>query len=153
MKKKINSRDKGAAGERELSRLLNNYGYNTFRSQQYCGTNGDADVKGIDGMHIECKRYKRIKPGELSSAMGQSIRDARDSEMPVVFFREDYKEWKTMFLMSDYVEMWVNWKTKANVQKEDLPPSATVIMDAEEFMDLWGFTRGVVSAKSRSEKC
>jgi len=43
-KKMKNSRAKGARGERELSNLLKDHGYNTRRGQQYCGANGDADV-------------------------------------------------------------------------------------------------------------
>ena len=53
---KINSRNKGARGERELSSKLNEYGYDCRRGQQYCGANGDADVIGLNGIHIECKR-------------------------------------------------------------------------------------------------
>ena len=41
---KINSKAKGAAGERELARKLKEYGYDCRRGQQYCGANGDADV-------------------------------------------------------------------------------------------------------------
>ena len=42
-----NSRAKGARGELELSNLLKQYGYSTRRGQQYCGSNGDADVVGL----------------------------------------------------------------------------------------------------------
>ena len=51
-----NSRRKGASGERELAKKLREYGYEARRGQQYCGSNGDADVVGIPGIHIECKR-------------------------------------------------------------------------------------------------
>ena len=47
----INSRQKGAKGERELSKVLHGYGYNCRRGQQYCGANGDADVVGLPGIH------------------------------------------------------------------------------------------------------
>lgn len=36
----MNSRQKGAGGERELSRILREHGYNCRRGQQYCGANG-----------------------------------------------------------------------------------------------------------------
>ena len=39
----MNSRQKGARGERELANLLKEHGYNTRRGQQYCGANGDAE--------------------------------------------------------------------------------------------------------------
>lgn len=75
----MNSRQKGAAGERELACILRDYGYNTRRGQQYSGANGDADVVGLPGIHIECKRVERLN---ISEAMNQSIRDARPGEIP-----------------------------------------------------------------------
>ena len=48
----MNSRQKGARGERELASKLREYGYNTRRGQQYSGANGDADVVGLTGVHI-----------------------------------------------------------------------------------------------------
>ena len=55
-----NSRRKGTAGEIELAKELRKYGFDTRRGQQYCGANGDADVVGIPGLHIECKRVERL---------------------------------------------------------------------------------------------
>ena len=55
-----NSRRKGADGERELAKKLKEYGYDTRRGQQYSGANGDADVVGLPGIHIECKRVERL---------------------------------------------------------------------------------------------
>ena len=53
----MNSNRKGKEGERELANLLKDrYGYDCRRGQQFCGSNGDADVVGLPGIHIECKR-------------------------------------------------------------------------------------------------
>ena len=71
----MNSRNKGATGERELAKVLRGYGYNCRRGQQYCGANGDADVVGLPGLHIECKRVERLN---LDDAMAQAKADARD---------------------------------------------------------------------------
>ena len=49
----MNSRQKGARGERELAGILRDYGFDSRRGQQYCGLNGDADVIGLPGIHIE----------------------------------------------------------------------------------------------------
>ena len=57
----VNSRNKGAAGERELAKILREYGYDCRRGQQYSGANGDADVVGLNGIHIECKRVQKVK--------------------------------------------------------------------------------------------
>ena len=49
----INSRAKGADGEREIASILRDYGYDARRGQQYCGANGDADVTGLPGIHAD----------------------------------------------------------------------------------------------------
>ena len=41
----MNSNQKGKKGELELAAILKSYGYeDSRRGQQYCGSNGDADV-------------------------------------------------------------------------------------------------------------
>lgn len=77
-----NSRQKGAAGERELAKKLRDLGFpEARRSQQYAGINNDADLVGVDGVHIECKRVERLN---IHEAMEQAIRDAREDEAPMV---------------------------------------------------------------------
>lgn len=51
----MNSKAKGARFERLLASKLRDYGYDARRGQQYCGANGDADVIGLPGIHIEAK--------------------------------------------------------------------------------------------------
>ena len=67
-------REKGKRGERELAGRLRDHGYDCRRGQQFCGISGDADVIGLPGIHIECKRVERLN---LQEAMEQSKRDAR----------------------------------------------------------------------------
>lgn len=69
----MNSREKGKRGERELAGELRRHGYDARRGQQYCGANGDADVVGLPGLHIECKRVERL---DLYAAMSQAEHDA-----------------------------------------------------------------------------
>ena len=88
-----NSRRKGKDGELELARILRDYGFDARRGQQYSGANGDADVVGLPGIHIEVKRYEVMQPGDLYKADKQAMRDADSSELPVVFYREDRKKW------------------------------------------------------------
>ena len=71
----MNSRQKGASGERELAKKLRKYGYECRRGQQFNGADGSADVIGLPGIHIECKRVERLN---LEDAMAQSRRDARE---------------------------------------------------------------------------
>lgn len=114
----MNSRQKGAVGERELSRILREYGYNTRRGQQYSGANGDADVVGLPGIHIECKRVERLN---ISEAMNQSIRDARPGEMPAVFHRKNCEPWKTTMLTDDWLKLYRNQREKWIPCGERLP--------------------------------
>lgn len=100
---KINSRQKGAAGERELSNILKGYGFSTRRGQQYSGASGDADVVGLPGIHIECKRVEHLN---LDLAMEQSIRDARKGETPAVFHRKNRHEWLVTMRLDDFMQMY-----------------------------------------------
>jgi Holliday junction resolvase len=104
-KKPINSRAKGARGERELATLLKDkYGYETARrGQQFCGANGDADVVGVKGLHIECKRVEKLN---LDKAMEQAMNDARSGEIPAVFHRKDKDYWKVTVTLEDFMELW-----------------------------------------------
>ena len=103
----MNSRQKGAAGERELAKKLREYGYDCRRGQQYCGTNGDADVIGLPGIHIECKRVERLN---IDDAMLQAIRDRREGEYPAVFHRKNNGKWMVTMLLDDWQEIYREWR-------------------------------------------
>lgn len=96
----MNSREKGKAGELELARILREYGYTARRGQQYSGVNGDADVVGIPGLHIECKRVEKLN---IHDAMQQAVRDAREGEIPVVMHRKNRAEWLATVRLSDWL--------------------------------------------------
>ena len=80
------SRDKGKRGEREVALILREHGFEARRGQQYCGANGDADVVGVPGLHIEVKRTEKFR---MYEALDQAINDAREDELPVVFTRKN----------------------------------------------------------------
>lgn len=103
----MNSRAKGARGERELARILRGYGYDCRRGQQYCGANGDADVVGLPGIHIECKRGQRLN---IDDAMLQAIRDRREGEFPAVFHRKNNGKWMVTMLLDDWQEIYKEWR-------------------------------------------
>ncbi len=128
----MNSRQKGAAGERELSRILREYGYNTRRGQQYSGANGDADVVGLPGIHIECKRVERLN---ISDAMVQSIGDARPGEMPTVFHRKNCEPWKTTMLTSDWLKLYGNQRQEWIWCRDRLPEEGRFYIAAYKFDD------------------
>ena len=97
-----NSRNKGAKGERELARILRDHGFDARRGQQYSGANGDADVVGLPGWHIECKRCKRV---ELDKWWDQATNDCKESERPVLMFRKDRDSWKVLLSLEDFLDL------------------------------------------------
>ena len=99
----MNSRNKGKIGVLELAKLLRDHGFKSRRGQQYCGTSGEADVTGIPGIHIECKRVEKLN---LEAAMEQAVRDARSSERPAVFHRKNRKPWLTTMLSEDFIAIY-----------------------------------------------
>jgi len=99
----MNSRQKGASGERELANRLKGYGFGCRRGQQYSGANGDDDVVGLPGIHIECKRVERLN---LYGAMGQSARDAGQGETPAVFHRKNREGWLVTMKLEDWIRMY-----------------------------------------------
>ena len=99
----MNSRDKGKRGELEAAHLLQEYGYDARRSQQYAGINNDADVVGLPGVHIEVKRVEKLN---IDDALSQSIRDARENEIPIVMHRKNRAKWKVTMLFDDWMVLY-----------------------------------------------
>lgn len=103
----MNSREKGARGERELAKALRSHGYDCRRGQQYCGANGDADVVGLPGIHIECKYVEHLG---LMAAMSQAIGDSKAGEMPAVMHRKKYCPWLVTMRLDDWIEIYREWE-------------------------------------------
>ena len=104
-------REKGKRGERELAGQLREYGYDCRRGQQYCGRSGAADVVGLPGIHIECKRVERLN---LHDAMDQAVRDAgalpEDGRpFPAVFHRRDHEEWLVTMRLEEWIHLYREW--------------------------------------------
>ena len=103
----MNSRAKGARGERELANLLKEHGYDSRRGQQYSGANGDADVVGLPGIHIECKRVEKLN---MNKSMTQARRDAQDGEFPCVFHRRNNDIWQVNMDFGDWLVLYKAWE-------------------------------------------
>lgn len=99
----VNSRDKGARYERELAGIFREYGYQARRGQQYSGANGDADVVGLPGLHIEAKRRERM---QLYDWMAQSVRDAPSGEIPVVMHRANHCDTLVSMRLQDFMTIY-----------------------------------------------
>lgn len=96
------SKRKGAAGELELAKLLQSYGYEARRGYQFDGKYV-ADVVGLPGVHIECKRVEKLN---LLEAIKQAIRDAKNGELPAVFHRRNREMWLVTMTLDDWMELY-----------------------------------------------
>lgn len=99
----MNSREKGKRGEREFALTMREHGYDTRRGQQFSGANGDADVVGLPGIHCEVKRNERLN---VYDAIAQAKHDARDGELPCVFWRKNNCKWLVSMELDDWVKMY-----------------------------------------------
>lgn len=106
----INSRAKGAAAERELANILKEYGFDCRRGQQFCGANGDADVVGLNGIHLEVKRVEKLN---IETAMQQSRSDARENEVPVVVHRRNRHGWLVTMDLDKWIELYKVWENES----------------------------------------
>ena len=104
-----NSNRKGKTGERELANELKARGFTARRGQQFSGANGDADVVGLPGIHIECKRYKTITAGDLDTFMEQAKNDTPPAQLPAVFWRADRQKWRVTMTAAAFVSLVNHW--------------------------------------------
>ena len=103
----LNSRAKGATGERALCDEFERLGMLAERTVQYCGRSGDAaDVRlfGTD-LHIECKRTERITMREW---VEQATRDAHARDW-VIATKQNHRPW--MIILS--LEQWARSSSHA----------------------------------------
>ena len=103
----MNSRNKGKRGELELAGMIRSYGYDARRGVQYNGINGDADVIGLPGIHIEAKRVEKLN---VDNAMEQSLRDARYGELATVMHRKNGKQWLVTMTFLEWMEIYKAWE-------------------------------------------
>ena len=111
----INSREKGARFERQLASKLREYGYDCRRGQQYCGANGDADVVGLPGLHIEAKAVERLN---IYDAVAQSKHDARVDEVPVVMHKKNNRNVLVTLELPDFMELYRSWEAEHDFAKD-----------------------------------
>lgn len=106
------SQRKGRAGELELSRLLQGYGYDVQpgRSQSY---GADPDVNGLPGVHIECKRAEQLRPYDwLEQAERDAVRFG--DGLPAVFFRRSRSPWLVVMKLEDWLVLYDRQKSAEN---------------------------------------
>ena len=98
------SQRKGRAGELELARLLQGYGYDV-QPGMAVSYGATPDLVGLPHIHIECKRNERLNVPE---AMKQAVRDAEKFQdgSPTLFHRRSREPWLVTMRLSDWLEMY-----------------------------------------------
>ena len=113
MGRKINSRAKGAAAEREFAKMLRGYmrpdgtPVEARRGCQYSGRPDGSScdvVHNIEGVAFECKRIERFTPALAYAAVDQSRADAGDNT-PVVGWRTNRREWLAILPMHELLNL------------------------------------------------
>ena len=104
----VNSKAKGARFERTLASRLREYGYDCRRGQQYCGANGDADVVGLPGLHIEAKHQEAMR---LYEWMSQAKRDSDGTgRLPAVFHKKNNAAILVTMELEDFMNLYREWE-------------------------------------------
>lgn len=104
----VNSKQKGARFERSLASKFREYGFDCHRGQQYCGANGDADVVGLPGIHIEAKHQEQMR---LYDWMAQAKRDAAGKgNLPAVFHKKNNAEILVTMRLEDWMHLYREWQ-------------------------------------------
>lgn len=104
----VNSREKGARFERQLAKLIREYGYEAERGCQHAGGKDSPDVKtSMKGIHIEAKNVEHLN---MWNALEQSKRDAGEEEIPVVMFKRNRSGVYVALPFSEFMEMYAAWE-------------------------------------------
>ena len=114
----VNGKRKGKTGELELARKLKEHGYDVRRSVQYNGKEeeGQADLLGLPGLHIECKRVEKLS---LYNAVNQAKRDSQGKDqIPAVFHRRNKCEWLVILPLDDFMQIYREWEAGRNTEEE-----------------------------------
>jgi len=139
----INSRTKGAAGEREAAEFLRRFGWNARRGQQFSGSPDSPDVVSDFPFHLEIKRVQASSPMKW---IEKATEDCGEEQQPCVLWRPNRKPWMAMFWAEDLLNH-LNRKTSMKndpitLSREDYAES---LKQAEEA----GYRRGIAMYDSQ----
>lgn len=100
----LNSRKKGKVGELEAVALLREFGFDAQRTSplQAAGGTTDADVKGIDGVHLEVKRCERV---EIDKWCAQAELATSPGDVPAVAWRRSRQRWRVALPLTDFLRL------------------------------------------------
>ena len=104
------SQAKGRAGELELCRLLQGYGY-PVQPGEAVSYGSTPDLTGLDGVHIECKRGERQA---LYEWIEQAQRDSGKFKdgLPAIFWRKNRAPWLVCMTLENWIELYQRKKAE-----------------------------------------
>ena len=104
----VNSREKGKRYERHVASIFRSEGFgDARRGQQFCGANGDADVAGVRGLHIECKAREKM---QLYDWMSQAKNEAKNGDLPVVIHKKNNCADLVTMEFTDWIRLYREWE-------------------------------------------
>lgn len=118
MAKRINSRAKGAAAEREAAGAIAKvFGVQARRGQQFSGSPDSPDIVSDLDVHWECKRVEKGNPYQW---LEQAVRDAGE-RVPVVIHRRNNHEWILVMRLTDAPRFSQAVQAHASMAAQDVP--------------------------------
>jgi Holliday junction resolvase len=125
----INSKQKGARGERQWRDQLREHGYAARRGQQFSGSPDSPDVicHDLKWAHFEVKCVEKLN---LSDAMCQAVGDAI-SKTPIVAHKRNHGPWMVTMLADD----WFNLLAGKHESKPDEVAAEEIQNHAEQDHD------------------
>ena len=98
------AQSKGRRAEIELARYLKDHGIESARPGDPLNYGQQADVMGVDGVHIECKRHERL---EIARWYQQAETDAQRMQdgRPAVIYRQNRRPWMIVLSLSDFLSL------------------------------------------------
>ena len=103
--KKVNSRQKGARGERAFAALLRNYGLGAYRGQQFRGGSDSPDVVCPDLPHVHFEVKNCVASTVFYEWVEQAIRDAGEGKLRVVAHRAKHHDWICILPVQDFMRL------------------------------------------------
>ena len=100
-KRRINSRQKGAAAERELAGIFREYFPGVVRGQQRSGLE-QADVVGVPGWRVEGKRRQAFS---VYATLEKLLAELERGERPLVCARRDRGDWLAVVRLADLLPL------------------------------------------------
>lgn len=103
------SKDRGADFERECVHMFTSWGHDAFRTAQHMGKTGQAPDVKVKGLHVECKRRRKIG---VYDWYYQALEDSKAEDkgnLPTVICRADYKEPLVIMHFDDWIQLYNEW--------------------------------------------